>query len=115
MQSEVSELSLQFILTTIHLQINRNFMYCIFSFSFYSYSHIHTIYCTKCVKIHNIDVALLDLQGPIFVHEPPHKIEFSNNTGGHIHCSGHANPYPEVIFFKCQFLFLYANDSTQMT
>ncbi|XP_070509703.1 cell adhesion molecule Dscam1 isoform X3 [Chironomus tepperi] len=42
------------------------------------------------------DVALLDLQGPIFVHEPPHKIEFSNNTGGHIHCSGHANPYPEV-------------------
>ena len=88
----------------------------VFSLSlFYSYSHIHTIYCTKCVKIHNIDVALLDLQGPIFVHEPPHKIEFSNNTGGHIHCSGHANPYPEVIFFKCQFLFLYANDSTQMT
>jgi hypothetical protein len=47
---------------------------------------------------HEIDVALLDLQGPIFVHEPPYKIEFSNNTGGHIHCSGHANPYPEVIF-----------------
>ncbi|CRK92906.1 CLUMA_CG006322, isoform A, partial [Clunio marinus] len=38
----------------------------------------------------------IDLQGPIFVHEPAHKIEFSNNTGGQIHCSGHANPYPEV-------------------
>ena len=25
-------------------------------------------------------------------------MEFSNNTGGLIHCSGHANPYPEVIF-----------------
>lgn len=43
------------------------------------------------------DSTSLDLQGPIFVHEPAYKIEFSNNTGGHIHCSGHANPYPEVI------------------
>ena len=109
MQSEVSELSLQFILTTIHLQINRNFyvLYCIFSFSFlltrtYNHTHTHTHYCTICVNI-NIDVALLDLQGPIFVHEPPHKIEFSNNTGGHIHCSGHANPYPEVIFLNAYF------------
>lgn len=88
-----------------------NFMYCIFSFSFllihtHTYTHTHSHYCAICVKI-NIDVALLDLQGPIFVHEPPHKIEFSNNTGGHIHCSGHANPYPEVIsFFKSKILFM---------
>jgi hypothetical protein len=59
---------------------------------------IFVLKCGKRTKIWNqIDVALLDLQGPIFVHEPPYKIEFSNNTGGHIHCSGHANPYPEVI------------------
>lgn len=43
-----------------------------------------------------VDAATLDLQGPIFVHEPPYKVEFSNNTGGQIHCSGHANPFPEV-------------------
>lgn len=38
----------------------------------------------------------LDLQGPVFSHEPPHKVEFSNNTGGHIGCSGHGSPQPEV-------------------
>lgn len=42
-------------------------------------------------------ITSLDLQGPIFVHEPAYKVEFSNNTGGLIHCSGRANPYPEVI------------------
>lgn len=48
-----------------------------------------------CSLLH-IDVAALDLQGPVFSHEPPHKIEFSNNTGGHIECSGHGSPQPEV-------------------
>ncbi|XP_055315262.1 cell adhesion molecule Dscam2 isoform X3 [Sitodiplosis mosellana] len=38
----------------------------------------------------------LDLQGPVFSHEPPHKVEFSNNTGGHIECSGHGSPQPEI-------------------
>lgn len=38
----------------------------------------------------------LDLQGPVFSHEPPHKIDFSNSTGGHIECSGHGSPQPEV-------------------
>lgn len=45
---------------------------------------------------HGAEITSLDLQGPIFVHEPAFKVEFSNNTGGLIHCSGHANPYPEV-------------------
>lgn len=38
----------------------------------------------------------LDLQGPVFSHEPPHKNDFSNSTGGHIECSGHGSPQPEV-------------------
>lgn len=39
----------------------------------------------------------LDLQGPVFSHEPPHKVEFSNSTGGSIECSGaHGSPQPEV-------------------
>ncbi|XP_022215405.2 Down syndrome cell adhesion molecule-like protein Dscam2 isoform X3 [Drosophila obscura] len=38
----------------------------------------------------------LDLQGPIFLHEPPHRVEFSNNSGGLIECSGHGSPPPEV-------------------
>lgn len=49
-----------------------------------------------CYLLSHTDVAALDLQGPVFSHEPPHKIEFSNNTGGHIECSGHGSPQPEV-------------------
>lgn len=73
-------------------------MYCVLSLSFsFSLTQSHTqMHCACHISI--VDVALLDLQGPIFVHEPPYRIEFSNNTGGHIHCSGHANPYPEVSF-----------------
>lgn len=55
-------------------------------------------YEMKIILENEIDAVSLDLQGPIFVHEPPYKVEFSNNTGGHIHCSGHANPFPEVSF-----------------
>ncbi|XP_055380718.1 cell adhesion molecule Dscam2 isoform X2 [Condylostylus longicornis] len=38
----------------------------------------------------------LDLQGPVFLHEPPHKVEFSNNSGAIIECSGNGSPPPEV-------------------
>lgn len=49
----------------------------------------------------------LDLQGPVFSHEPPHKIEFSNSTGGHVECSGHGSPPPEVRshFFKITIVY----------
>lgn len=46
----------------------------------------------------------MDLQGPVFSHEPPHKVEFSNNTGGHIGCSGHGSPQPEVKFVHRNYL-----------
>ncbi|XP_037045508.1 Down syndrome cell adhesion molecule-like protein Dscam2 isoform X1 [Bradysia coprophila] len=38
----------------------------------------------------------LELQGPVFSHEPPHKVEFSNSTGGHIECFGQGSPQPEI-------------------
>lgn len=40
----------------------------------------------------------IDIQGPVFSQEPPHRVEFSNNTGGHVECSGHGSPQPEVRF-----------------
>lgn len=58
-----------------------------------------------CTPTH-ADATSLDLQGPIFVHEPAYKVEFSNNTGGHVHCSGHASPYPEVIR-RCFYFYFY--------
>ncbi|XP_039451680.1 cell adhesion molecule Dscam2-like [Culex pipiens pallens] len=41
-------------------------------------------------------VILLDLQGPLFLSEPLHRIEFSNNSGTHIECTGHGSPPPDV-------------------
>uniref|UniRef100_A0A182QPB0 Ig-like domain-containing protein n=1 Tax=Anopheles farauti TaxID=69004 RepID=A0A182QPB0_9DIPT len=41
-------------------------------------------------------VILLDLQGPVFLSEPAYKVEFSNNSGGLIDCTGHGSPPPDV-------------------
>ncbi|XP_065168013.1 cell adhesion molecule Dscam1 isoform X4 [Atheta coriaria] len=38
----------------------------------------------------------LDLQGPLFLQEPPHRVEFSNSSGGRIDCTAHGSPTPEV-------------------
>lgn len=38
----------------------------------------------------------LDLQGPLFVQEPPHRYEFSNTSGGRLVCTAHGSPTPEV-------------------
>lgn len=38
----------------------------------------------------------MDLQGPLFLQEPPHRVEFSNSSGGRIDCTAHGSPTPEV-------------------
>ncbi|XP_044744906.1 Down syndrome cell adhesion molecule-like protein Dscam2 isoform X2 [Coccinella septempunctata] len=38
----------------------------------------------------------LDLQGPLFMQEPPHRVEFSNSSGGKVDCTGHGSPAPDV-------------------
>lgn len=38
----------------------------------------------------------LDLQGPIFLQEPPHRVEFSNSSGGRVDCTAQGSPLPEV-------------------
>lgn len=45
---------------------------------------------------HNQGGVSLNSQGPVFIHEPPYKIAFSNVTGGSISCSGSGQPSPEV-------------------
>lgn len=38
----------------------------------------------------------MDLHGPVFATEPPHRIEFSNVSGGRVDCTGNGSPQPEV-------------------
>jgi hypothetical protein len=39
---------------------------------------------------------ILDGQGPLLVLEPPHRLEFSNSTGGRLDCSARGSPKPTV-------------------
>ncbi|KAJ9580991.1 hypothetical protein L9F63_023831, partial [Diploptera punctata] len=37
-----------------------------------------------------------DTQGPMFIGEPPSKVEFTNSSGGRVDCSARGNPTPTV-------------------
>lgn len=41
-------------------------------------------------------VSGMDLHGPVFAAEPPHRIEFSNVSGGRVDCVGSGSPQPQV-------------------
>lgn len=36
------------------------------------------------------------MQGPTFLQEPPHRLEFSNSSGGRAECVAQGSPPPEV-------------------
>jgi hypothetical protein len=38
----------------------------------------------------------LEQQGPLFLLEPPTRVEFSNSSGGRVDCSAHGSPAPRV-------------------
>lgn len=40
-----------------------------------------------------------ELQGPIFIHEPPNTVSFLNSSGAVIQCSAHGVPPPSISWF----------------
>ncbi|XP_025834444.1 Down syndrome cell adhesion molecule-like protein Dscam2 isoform X9 [Agrilus planipennis] len=38
--------------------------------------------------------------GPVFVAEPPNRVDFSNTTGASVECSARGNPPPEIIWVR---------------
>ncbi|XP_017784824.1 PREDICTED: Down syndrome cell adhesion molecule-like protein Dscam2 isoform X11 [Nicrophorus vespilloides] len=38
--------------------------------------------------------------GPVFVREPPNRVDFSNTTGAVLECSARGNPLPEIIWVR---------------
>ncbi|GFT25143.1 hypothetical protein NPIL_653761 [Nephila pilipes] len=51
---------------------------------------------TKYFNQHAFERALSKYQGPSFVHEPPNKVLFYNNTGAIIPCVVNGTPRPEI-------------------
>lgn len=38
--------------------------------------------------------------GPVFVREPPNRVDFSNTTGAVVECSARGNPPPDIIWIR---------------
>lgn len=38
--------------------------------------------------------------GPMFIKEPPNRVDFSNTTGAVIECTARGNPTPEIIWIR---------------
>lgn len=45
-------------------------------------------------------VAEDDTSGPVFIKEPPNRVDFSNTTGAVVECSARGNPPPEIIWVR---------------
>ncbi|XP_071455023.1 cell adhesion molecule Dscam1 [Hetaerina americana] len=41
-----------------------------------------------------------DTMGPVFIREPPNRLDFSNTTGAEVECSARGNPQPEIIWVR---------------
>lgn len=39
-----------------------------------------------------------DTAGPVFLKEPPNRVDFSNTTGAVVECSASGNPPPDIIW-----------------
>lgn len=38
--------------------------------------------------------------GPVFMKEPPNRIDFSNGTGAVVECQARGNPQPDIIWVR---------------
>lgn len=41
-----------------------------------------------------------ETSGPVFVREPPNRVDFSNTTGAVVECSARGNPPPDIIWVR---------------
>ena len=38
--------------------------------------------------------------GPVFIHEPVNRVDFSNTTGATVECSAMGTPTPEIVWIR---------------
>ncbi|KAK0174513.1 hypothetical protein PV327_010274 [Microctonus hyperodae] len=48
----------------------------------------------------NVTLAEDELMGPVFVKEPPNRVDFSNGTGAQVECQARGNPQPDIIWVR---------------
>ncbi|XP_028982374.1 Down syndrome cell adhesion molecule-like protein Dscam2 [Diachasma alloeum] len=48
----------------------------------------------------NVAIAEDESMGPVFVKEPPNRVDFSNGTGAEVECQARGNPQPDIIWVR---------------
>jgi len=58
--------------------------------------HDHRNFCILFAVVSAEDASM----GPVFVKEPPNRIDFSNGTGAVVECQARGNPQPDIIWVR---------------
>ncbi|XP_025152749.1 Down syndrome cell adhesion molecule-like protein Dscam2 isoform X1 [Harpegnathos saltator] len=64
-------------------------------------THITAMFLLAAVlALANVVVAEDESMGPVFVKEPPNRVDFSNGTGAVVECQARGNPQPDIIWVR---------------
>ncbi|XP_076390037.1 Down syndrome cell adhesion molecule 1 isoform X14 [Megachile rotundata] len=63
-------------------------------------TYIATMLLLAVLALTNVACAEDESMGPVFVKEPPNRVDFSNGTGAVVECQARGNPQPDIIWVR---------------
>ncbi|XP_076672530.1 Down syndrome cell adhesion molecule 1 isoform X34 [Andrena cerasifolii] len=63
-------------------------------------TNISTMLLLALLALTNVACAEDESMGPVFLKEPPNRIDFSNGTGAVVECQARGNPQPDIIWVR---------------
>nr|XP_050870015.1 cell adhesion molecule Dscam2-like isoform X29 [Vespula vulgaris] len=63
-------------------------------------TYIFTMILLALLALTNVATAEDESMGPVFVKEPPNRVDFSNGTGAVVECQARGNPQPDIIWVR---------------
>ncbi|XP_054003646.1 cell adhesion molecule Dscam2 isoform X1 [Hylaeus anthracinus] len=61
---------------------------------------VATMFLLAVLALTNVAYAEDESMGPVFVKEPPNRVDFSNGTGAVVECQARGNPQPDIIWVR---------------
>ncbi|XP_026295730.1 Down syndrome cell adhesion molecule isoform X50 [Apis mellifera] len=63
-------------------------------------TYLTTMLLLAVLALTNVACAEDESMGPVFVKEPPNRVDFSNGTGAVVECQARGNPQPDIIWVR---------------
>ncbi|XP_076629341.1 cell adhesion molecule Dscam1-like isoform X18 [Colletes latitarsis] len=63
-------------------------------------TYVATMLLLALFALTNVAYAEDESMGPVFVKEPPNRVDFSNGTGAVVECQARGNPQPDIIWVR---------------